>query len=599
MRGFSLLVILASSAPLAWSDLSSPAEYLEHVRHLSGDPMAGRGNGTPELDRAADYLARQFAKLGLQPLRGTTSFFQPFQIVVGSDLGPGNRMRVASPSGSMAGKIGSDFALLSFGRGREVEGALVFAGYGITAPEYEYDDYRGLDVAGKIVVVAEHEPQENDPASRFQGKELTLHAQFSSKVVNAKNHGAAALFLVRDSWHHLGEEAGPRHRGRVDAQDTGIVTVRLEPSFASQVERSLGVSFRELAQGITESGQPGSRALTGSAHLSVDARARRRVARNVVGYLPGGDPKLSSECVVFGAHYDHLGRGGQNSLAPQSSGQIHHGADDNASGTAGLLWLARAYATGPRPARSLLFIAFAGEELGLLGSAFYTRQPLFPLEQTVAMINLDMIGRLKEERVYVGGVGSAAEFPSLLEEANRAVQLRLDSFPSGYGFSDYTSFNIKSIPVLFFFSGLHSDYHRPSDTSDKINAAGAVRILQLAYQVGLQLASRPDRLAYVKMEEKSPASQGGTGYGAYFGSVPDFSQDVEGVRFADIRRGSPADQAGLKPQDVIVEFDGKKIQNLMDFTYVLRSHKPGDEVEVKVLRNGQPLTARVRLGVRR
>jgi len=326
-----------------------------------------------------------------------------------------------------------------------------------------------------------------------------------------------------------------------------------------------------------------------------------KTVHNVAGYLPG----KCSEYVVIGAHYDHLGLGEQYSLAPSLAGTVHPGADDNASGTAGVIELARWFSTQPKQKRGILFLSFAGEELGLLGSSYYVNHPTFPLNKAVAMINMDMIGRMRDGKVFIGGVGTGSTLRKLLEEVTPKYGLRIDYSDAGYGSSDHTSFTTKQVPVLFFFSGLHADYHKPSDTWDKIDAPDAAKLLQLVAEVSEDLRESSDRPLFVRVKEPehgeavAGTSSGGSGYGPYFGSIPDFGEEVKGVKFADVREDSPAAKAGFKAGDVLVEFDGKPIQNLYDFTYALRAHKPGDEVMVKVLRGGQPVEAKVLLTKRK
>jgi hypothetical protein len=347
--------------------------------------------------------------------------------------------------------------------------------------------------------------------------------------------------------------------------------------------------------------RPQSFELPVRAHISTEVIRTRKTVRNVVAAVTGSDSALQNEWVVVGAHYDHLGLGDQHSLAPSQIGQIHHGADDNASGTAGVLEIARLAARNKREwKRSVLFITFAGEELGLFGSAYFTNHPTIPLRNTVAMINMDMIGRLTNDRLVIGGVGTAAEFKPELEELNKTVKLRIEYSDSGYGASDHMSFNTKKIPVLFIFSGLHTDYHKPSDTADKINANGATRVLSLVYLMLDKIATDEGRLKYVEVQQPSePRGGSGGGYGPYFGSVPDFRDDLKGVLFADVQNNSPAAKAGLKPGDLLTQFDGKPIENLYDFTYALRSKKPGDMVQVVVKRNGTDVKAGVLLEARR
>ncbi len=331
----------------------------------------------------------------------------------------------------------------------------------------------------------------------------------------------------------------------------------------------------------------------------MDIETTRATVNNVLAYLPGE----TDEYVILGAHYDHLGRGNFDSLAPSQIGQIHPGADDNASGTAGVLDLARRFAPMKgKLHRGILFASFAGEELGLLGSAEWVKEPTRPLEKAVAMLNMDMIGRIKDDKVYIGGVGSGSTFQGLLDQAQNKSTFKIDYSAGGPASSDHTSFVTKHIPVLFFFSGLHSDYHKPSDTWDKINAEAALRLLDLVQNVSEKLASAPDRPTFVAVVEDKPTSSGstgGSGYGAYFGSIPDFGQVEDGVKFSDVKPGSPAAKAGLKGGDVLVQFGDRPIKNLYDFTDALRRSKVGDVVEVKVMRDGKPLNVSVTLEQRK
>ena len=318
---------------------------------------------------------------------------------------------------------------------------------------------------------------------------------------------------------------------------------------------------------------------------------------NVLAYLPG----KTDEYVIIGAHYDHLGRGNFDSLAPSQIGQIHPGADDNASGTAGVLELARLLAPQKgQLRRGILFMSFAGEELGLLGSAEWVKNPTRPLDKAVAMLNMDMIGRIKDQKVYIGGVGTGSTLKAAVEQAAANSGFKIEYSPGGYSSSDHTSFVSKKIPVLFFFSGLHADYHKPSDTWEKINPDSAARLLDVVAATGEQLANAEDRPTFITVAEDKPAGgSGGGGYGPYFGSIPDFGQVENGVRFSDVKPASPAAKAGFKAGDILVQFGSKPIKNLYDFTDALRNSKVGDVVEVKVMRDGQPVTASVKLEQRK
>ncbi len=595
-RALLLSVLLAFSAfPAAAADIS-PERYLGHIKVLASDQMKGRGNGRPELQEAAKYIAEKFRACGLQPVNG--SFFQKFRATTGTSAGPNNRLTAILPEGPKSYRMGTDFMPLGISDAGRAAGQLVFAGYGITADEYRYDDYMHLDVKGKIVLVLRHEPQEMDEKSVFSGREYTSHSGVVEKAINARMHGAAAMVLVNDPNPHDGDDDLLKLDALMGPEHLGLPAIQVKRKVADALLATAGKNLKDLQAAIDRDLSSQSAEIPVRLEIAVDVARRTSELENVVGLLPGHDAALGGEVLLIGAHYDHLGLGGRSSLASRAVGQIHHGADDNASGTAGVLELACELAgRASELKRGVLFMTFAGEELGLLGSGYYTRNPLLPIEKTVAMINLDMIGRPKDHKLYIGGVGTAQQFRSLVEEENRAVGMKLEYSIGGYGSSDHTSFTARRVPVLFFFSGLHSDYHKPSDTWDKINPEGAAEVLRLAQRVALHLNAQAARPEFVRVAEPSvPAgSGGGGGYGPYFGSVPDFGEVENGVRFADVREGSPAALAGLRAGDVLVEFDGKPVKNLYDFTYLLRAHKPGDEVEVVVLRNNEKITSKVKL----
>ncbi len=597
-----LVVFLATSSfNQETADVAAGAisidRYAAHVDYLASDDMRGRGNGSPELEAAAEYVAAQFRDAGLQPAGENGAYFQALEVITDAEIGDRNELVL----GSDALRFNEDFRPMRFSTALEVTAPLVFVGYGITAPEMHWDDYRGVDVTDKIVVAFRHEPQEMDADSPFDGTEMTSHASFMNKTINAKRHGAKAIIFVLDPNNHTpDEEALQSTTARSEKDSSGIAAayVRSEP-ILSYFEKA-GYDLRDVQRDIDTELESRSFELEGSeARLVSDVARMRRPVRNVIGAIAGTHPELKDEWIVLGAHYDHLGLGGEYSMERSAAGQIHNGADDNASGTAGVLELARVISENRVGLdRSVLFMAFAGEELGLFGSNHFVNYPTIEIENAVAMLNFDMIGRLNNDRVFVGGVGTSPDFESLLDRFNEPIGLTLDYSESGSGSSDHTSFNIKKIPVLFFFSGLHSDYHRPSDTPDKINAEGARKVLMLAYHMIDHLAGALERPLYTEVFEALPVSGSGGGYGPYFGSIPDFRDDLDGVLFADVRAGSPAGKAGFVAGDLMVEFGGQTIQNLYDFTYALRAHKPGDVVVVVVERNGETLSAEVLLEAR-
>lgn len=323
--------------------------------------------------------------------------------------------------------------------------------------------------------------------------------------------------------------------------------------------------------------------------------------RNVIGVLPGRDPALRQEIVIVGAHYDHLGMGGAGSgaLDPDVTNQVHNGADDNASGTAALIHIASRLALSP-PARTVVFIAFSGEELGLLGSAYYVKNPLYPLSSTLAMVNMDMVGRLKNRRLVIYGVETAREFPALLDSLNWYAGFDLKKQGDGYGPSDQASFFAAKRPVLHIFTDLHEDYHRTTDDWNKINTDGLVRVADYTASIVRALANRTSDLTFV--EAAPPNPHAGTvvtpGYGAYLGTVPDMTENPGGVRLTGVRAGSPAEKAGLAEGDILVRIGGDPIPDLQAMTDVLRSHKAGDVVEIEYIRDGNRKTVSVTFGTR-
>src|SRR2546421_6435034 len=362
--------------------------------------------------------------------------------------------------------------------------------------------------------------------------------------------------------------------------------------------------------------------------LSIDIVRREAPSFNVVGILPGSDPKLKDEAIVIGAHYDHLGRGGEGSLAPRE-GEIHHGADDNASGMAGLIEVARMLSTqDPKPRRTIVFIAFSGEEEGLIGSSYYVNHPVVPLQNTAAMINMDMIGRLKERKLIVGGIGTAQEWRSMVDADNsvqgmtvslnaprrEAVatgkgpivlgangqpvvtmdptkQFFLTLNEDGYGPSDHSSFYAKQIPVLFLWTGNHDDYHKPSDTADKINYEGEARIVSFVERIVRDIDKSDKRPAYTVAKSDS---QGRTmGFRVYLGTIPNYADSNDGLKLDGVRDDSPASQAGLKAGDKIVKMAGREVKNVYDYTYALGEMKAGQEYEVEVMRGSERLTLKI------
>jgi hypothetical protein len=581
------------------TDSTTPAKspddttYLKTlVRWLADPAREGRGVGTAGLDSAQAYLAREMARIGLQPAGDDGGWTQAFEVTTGAEpIEPG-----ALEAGSLRVTLGDEFQPLGFSTNGTLRAPVVFAGYGITAPGFDYDDYAGLDVRDKIVLVMTNEPGEMDSTSRFDGSVNTPHAELRTKAINAREHGAMGILVVNGPRFHSGD---PLRRPR--SEGAGYMTGGL---LAAQVsERAAaamlgGRSLRALQDSIDATMRPHGTPLD-TVSLTVTLRRQREHIANVVGVMPGRD---TSRALVIGAHYDHLGLGNESSLSPDQH-VPHVGADDNASGTAALLAAARRLAarrsTGWRPEHDLLFCAFTGEEMGLVGSAHFVDDPPRPLERIEAMINMDMVGRLRDDRLMVMGEGTASEFPALIRNANSGrFDLRTSS--DGYGPSDHSSFYKRKVPVLMLFTGAHADYHKPSDTWDKIDYPGLARVSRYAAALVETLDARP-RVTYTQAKADSAGPgriAGGGGYGAYLGTIPDYMQTEGGVLLQGVRAGSPAAQAGLKQGDVIVRFDDIAIGNIYDYTFALRSRKPGQQVRITVKRDGAELQLTATLGRR-
>jgi len=601
LRLVSLVVATGffSATVLAQTPSLETQRYVQDIKTLTQPKMEGRGDGTKGLVRAEHLLADRYKKLGLLPA-GKNGYLQPFVVTTGAKLKKDNHLIVSNAASRTPLALNTDYVPLSFSHSGNVQSPLVFAGYGATAAEFGYDDYAGLDVKDKLVIVLRYEPADFAVKSGNHG--FTTHAEWITKAINAKNHGAKGLILINgklsegneDTLAHFGSLAGP--------EDVGVLFVQAKNSIVEPWFQAAGKSLKDIQEQINSTDKPSSFAFPDAlqADLSVEIENTHATVNNVLAYLPG----KTDEYIILGAHYDHLGRGTFDSLAPSQIGQIHPGADDNASGTAGLLELARDLAPMKgKLQRGILFASFAGEELGLLGSAAWVKDPARPLDQAVAMINMDMIGRISGDKVYIGGVGTGSTFAKILETAKDDSHLNFELSQGGYAASDHTSFVAKRIPVLFFFSGLHSDYHKPSDTWEKINSEAAIRLLHVVQSVATQLADVPERPKFAAVVESNPhsgaVSGGGGGYGPYFGSIPDFGETETGVKFADVKPGSPAAKAGLKGGDVLVQFGDKAIKNLYDFTDALRRSKVGDVVPVTVLRDGKELRVEVKLEQRK
>jgi aminopeptidase YwaD len=609
--------LIAASNPVALPDPGSGAalwasdpwsisaqRIADHIKFLASDELQGRRAGTPDADRAANYIAEEFRKDGLTPA-ASSGFLEPFTFVSGVKLGPSNYLRVKAAGSESNLGLGPDYMPLAFSGSSPARGPVVYAGYGISAPELQYDDYKSIDAGGKIVMIMRGSPDGDNPHGRFAdytapGREIEF------KTLAARQKGAGGIIFISDA-ATFKEDPLSRLRYDLNFLDAGIAAVFVSHDAAGKILAAGGVKL-PAADDAAKKDTPVATALSGvEAQIKTDVIKIDSKTSNVVGVIKGSDPQLASEYVIIGAHYDHLGLGGPESLAQNPYGQIHHGADDNASGTAAVLELGRVLALHrDMLKRSIVLASFSGEEEGLLGSAAYTRNPPVPLSSTVAMINMDMIGRLRLNMLMVSGTATSPAWKPLLEELNKkegqgtgtavgqgdaSNRFKLALGDDGYGPSDHQSFYVRDIPVLFFFTGSHEDYHKPSDTADKINAEGIEQVAEMVRDVAIRVANEPARIAFTKVKKESKPTAGG--FRVYLGTVPNYADQADGLKLDGVRPDSPAERAGLKAGDIVVKLGHVDVKNVYDYTYALEELKAGVGIEMVIRRDGKLITVTI------
>jgi aminopeptidase YwaD len=569
-------------------------EIRQHLQTLASDEFGGRRTGEEGNRKAARYIADEFRRYGLTPMGDNGTFFQNFTFTASTKLGKGNSLRITTDGVVRNYPVNDQFRPISISPDTTLTAPLVFVGYGISLKDsVPYDDYDGIDAKGKIVVALRFSPD------GITSKRFGQASSLLSKVTTAHAKGAAGIMLLGVPPDSTG--VSPLIKFEYPERVTaGLAVCTMRWSDFDSLLRHEGKSLREVQAKINESKQPASFPLAhATASLQTQVEKIQASSANIIGYLQGSDPALRDELVIVGAHMDHLGMGGPESLKPDTVA-LHPGADDNGSGTAGLLELAQYFSvTRPALKRSVLFLSFSGEELGLLGSAYYVGHPSFPLAKSVAMLNMDMIGRMKDSVLIIEGMGTGSGFSDLVRQENRdSLDLRLK--PDGYGPSDHASFYAKDLPVMFFFTSLHSDYHRPSDTWEKINYTGEEKVVRLVSRVTEDLANQPARPQFVKVAASAPAMGGDRqGVSVSLGVIPDYSNTEPGLKITGTRPGGPAEKAGLKADDTIVQFGGKAVTNIYDYMYMLGQYKPGDKVTLVVKRGKTEVTLEATLEVRK
>ena len=591
---FSLLILLFSISSYA-QNVSNPeitAEEINiHITYFASDELKGRDSGTDEILEAAEYIADEFAEYGLKPaFKG--NYFQEFPFIKTIELTGNNSLTFNSNGKEISPKLWEDYITVPFSGNADVNTELVFAGFGISGADFEYDDYAGINVKDKIVIVFRNTPEPKVPHSEFD-----KYSPLRKKASVARDKGAAAIIFINPYDENKTLDDLVEFNFDRGGSITDFSVVSMKRNIVEGIFKDEGINLKDVYDKIIETKKPSSTELkNSSANISTEVKEVEATSWNVGGILEGNDPNLKNEWIIIGAHFDHLGMGGEGSLYRGDEPQIHNGADDNASGTTGVLELAEKFASvKDQLKRSVAFFTFSGEELGLLGSNYLANNLPFPVEDAIAMINMDMIGRLKDSSLIVYGTGTSSNWKDILNE-NNDYGFKLTFNDKGYGPSDHSSFYGKKIPVLFFFTGTHDDYHKPSDDAEKINLDGEKIVLDYVYEIAMNIDNDPERPDYLLVEKK----EGGQMFvrKVYVGTVPDFAGNVDGYKISGVSEGSPAQQAGLQGGDIIISFSGKKISNIYDFTYALGDFVPGDIVDVVVKRGDEEITFKVKLATK-
>jgi len=557
------------------------ADVQTHIRFLASDELQGRRGGSTYEKQAADYLVAEFSRYGLSPA-GTDGYLQGFPITLGVRLAPGNLLRSGNRSWTAA-----DSVLLPWANSRSAEfnGRLTFVGYGLNIPDMKYDDYSGLDVKGSVVLILRYGPD----GSQNPHSEFGPYWPVRDKIKRAAEQGAVAVLLSLAPGEKGQDALLPLDRERMMAE-SDIPVLQIHPDVAAELMRSAGHDLSALVKTIADTRKPASKATNLTLNGTVALEADKRTSYNVAARVKGTDPGAGT--IVIGAHYDHLGMGESGSLFRGPVAQIHNGADDNASGTAGLLELA-AYFTQYPTKHDLLFLGFGSEEMGLLGSDYYVNHPTVDLKTMRAMINMDMIGRMVDRKLLIFGTGSSADWDGLLNTAN-TDKLDLKLVPDGTGASDHTSFYNKQIPVLHYFTDTHPDYHKPSDDADLINYDGQVLVLEHVQRVVKAIDSLPaTQLAYTKAPVTQTRQM--TVARVSLGLLPDYSYTGPGMKITGATDGRPGAKAGLTAGDIIVKIGEVAIKDIYDYMESLNKLEPGKSSTITVKRGDQELTLPIQL----
>lgn len=584
IKFLSFLLLLSL---FGFSQKNEEKDLYDNISFLASDQLKGRKTGTPEGLKAAEYIKKQFEKAGLKLL--FNNGFQNFDVVTDIKAGTNNHLVYSGTTY----QYDKDFAVFSFSSNSTLESEIVFAGYGydLNTDSVKWNDYKDIDAKGKWVMILLGNPEPEKENNRFE-----QYSKARTKVLTAKDKGAAGVIFINPVSLDKNDQLIALSYDK-STSNSGIPVINIKRSFANIIISGKSLKIEDLENEIITSKKPKSFNIPSMLKVSTDLILTKEKAQNVAAILVGADPNLKEEYIVVGAHYDHLGMGGESSGSRKiDTVAVHNGADDNASGVASVIEVAKLLKE-KKLKRSIIFVAFDGEEMGLLGSGNFIKNPPVDLKKIDLMLNFDMVGRFNNNTKYitVGGSGTFTDAEKLLKNDNDTNKLKLSFSPEGYGPSDHASFYSENIPVLYFSTGTHPDYHMPEDDTEKINFKGLKTIVDYSGIVLTDIANLDHKPVFKESGPKTRSSQR-AGLKVTLGIMPDFAAgEITGLKVGGVNKSGPADKGGMKKGDIITAINGKIVNNIYDYMDRLKVLSPGQLVSVDVLRNNEKIVLIIQL----
>nr|WP_319266300.1 M28 family peptidase [uncultured Draconibacterium sp.] len=582
---FAALVILMAACGPKFNKEITLDDIRENIEYLASDSLKGRKSGEQGDLLAAQYIAGKFEAAGLELL--FDNGFQEFNLVTSAEIADGNQLLVNDTEY----EVEKDFLPYAFSANTTVAADVVFAGFGIEVnrDSLKWNDFEGADVNGKWMLVLQGDPDLDNPNSPY--------LEFSSeraKALKALDKGAAGIIFVAGTRFSEADELSSLFFDK-NSSRFSIPVLQVTRKVANEILKAKDQTVEKLEAKILEQNVGLNMEVLATVSATVNVGLKETTTRNVVAMLPGNDETLKDEYVVIGAHFDHLGMGGPGSGSRAiDTVAVHNGADDNASGVSAVIQLAEKLAGDNSNKRSVIFVAFGAEEMGLLGSKEFTMKSPVETDKMVAMFNFDMIGRLKEDNsLNIGGTKTAEETEDLLNELNPDFTLAFTG--EGIGPSDHASFYLQDIPVIYISTGAHPDYHTPQDDAELINFEGAQKVMDYSAALVDDVVNRAEKLTYQEAGSKFQRSRGGR-FKVTLGVMPDFAGvEKRGMRVDAVSKGKPAYAAGMKKGDIIIAIDGKKVGNIYEYMDRLQKLEAGATISVDILRDEKPTVLIVQL----